>query len=161
MTARLLDVAALGPAVAGNRLAVSDARDLGRRLDAVLTPELLEGHVQVDVAKSRDDQLLGLLHAFHVQRRIFFAQPCQAARDLLLVAARLRGDRHAVGRPRQIQRRQGSAVLHAQRLTGERVRELGRRADVTGAHLCRGDVVLATRKKDLRKPFFAASAQVG
>ena len=66
VTAGLLDVPALGPAVARNRLAVGDARHLGRSLDAVLALELLEGDVQVDVTKAGDDQLLGFLDTFHV-----------------------------------------------------------------------------------------------
>src|SRR5256712_3559599 len=97
VAAGLLDVPALGPAVARDRLAVGDARDLRRRLYAVLALELLEGDIQVHVAQAGDDQLLGLLHTFHVQRRIFFAETGQAARDLLLVAPRLWCDRHAVG----------------------------------------------------------------
>jgi hypothetical protein len=66
VTAGLLDVAALGPAVARNCLAVGDARDLSGRLHAVLALELFEDDVKVDVAKAGDDELLGLFETFHV-----------------------------------------------------------------------------------------------
>ena len=66
MTAGLLDVPTFGPAVAGNGLAISDARHLRGRLDAVLSPELFEDDVQVDVPQAGDDELLGLLNTFHV-----------------------------------------------------------------------------------------------
>src|SRR5205823_1224864 len=66
VTARLLDVPTLGPAVAGNGLAIRDTWRLRSRLDAVLSLELLEDDVQVDVPQAGDDELLGLLNTFHV-----------------------------------------------------------------------------------------------
>src|SRR6202140_5901454 len=105
---------ALGPAVARNGLAISDARDLRRRLDAVLTLQLLERDVKVDITEARDDELLCLPDPFDVQRRILLAQAGQPAGDLLLVASRLRSDGDAVCRPRQVQGRQRPTILHAQ-----------------------------------------------
>ena len=151
----------LSPAVARDRLAVGDARDLGRRLHPVLALQLFEDDVQVNVTKPRDDQLLRLLDTFHVQRRVLFAQPRQAAGDLLLVASGLGRDRQGVCRPGQVQRRERPTVLHAQRVPGERVGELGRRADVAGAYLCGGNVLLAARKENLSEPFLATAGQVG
>src|SRR5207245_9525831 len=92
----LLDMPALGAAVAGNGLAIRDARRGRRRLYAVLPRQLLEDHVQVDVAKPRDDQLVRLLDPLDVQGGILLRQARKAARDLLLVAASLGGDGEAV-----------------------------------------------------------------
>src|SRR5439155_24130590 len=89
-----------------------------------------------------------------------FTQEGQAAGDLLLVASRLRSDRHAVGRPGQIQGRQRPTVLHTQRVGGKRVGQLGGRSDVAGVHLGRGYVLLTTRKKDLREALLTAAAEV-
>src|SRR6266851_6958904 len=148
---------ALGSAVARNGLAVGDSRGLGRGVHAVLALELLQDDVEVHVAQPRYDQLLGLLDAFHVQRRVFLAEPGKAARDLLLVAPGLRGDGQAVSGARKLERRQGASVLEAQRVARESVGELGRGADVTGAHLGRREVLLAARVEDLGEPLLTAA----
>src|SRR5206468_9190186 len=74
VAAGLLDVPALGARRAMDGLAVGHARHRRRRLDAVLTLQLLERHVEVDVAEAGDDQLLGLLDALDVKRRVLLAQ---------------------------------------------------------------------------------------
>src|SRR5437016_3404197 len=118
-------MASFGSAVAGNGLPVSDSRNLGCRLDAVLALELLEDDVQVDVAQPCDDQLLGLFDALHVQRRILFAQAGQAAGDLFLVTAGLRGDGQAVRGSRKVEWWERPSVLHPERVARKRVGELG------------------------------------
>src|SRR5207253_969895 len=97
----------------------------------------------------------------HVQRRVFFAEAGQAARDLLLVAARLGCDGHAIGFSWQVKRWQWFAVLQAKRVAGERVRELGRGRDIAGVNLGCGHVLLAAREEDLREALLASPAQVG
>src|SRR5207302_8725397 len=57
-----------------------------------------------------------------VKRGVLLGEPREAARDLLFVAARLRGDGDAVGRSRQVQRRKRTAVLDADGVARERVR---------------------------------------
>ncbi len=93
-------MAAFGPAVAGDGLTVGDARQGGRGLHAVLSLQLFQDHVEMDVAQPRDDQLMGLLHPLHVERRILLGEARQPARDLLLVASGLGGDGEAVRRRR-------------------------------------------------------------
>ncbi len=115
----------------------------------------------MDISKPGDDQLVGLLQALDVQGGVLLAQPRQSARDLLLIAAGLRCDRHAVGGARKLERGQRVAVLRPQRVPGQGVGELGDGADVAGVHLRRRDVFLAPRKKDLRQPFVDAAAEVG
>ena len=115
----------------------------------------------MDVAQAGDDQLLGLLEAFHVKRRILFAQPGQSARDLLLVASGLGRDRQGVSGARQVERWKRPSVLQAERVAGQRVRQLGRCADVACPDLCCGDVLLSAREEDLRQPLLAATGQVG
>src|SRR5438046_1357755 len=61
VTAGLLDVPTFGPAVAGNGLAISDARHLRGRLDAVLSPELFEDDGQGEVPQAGQSERLGLL----------------------------------------------------------------------------------------------------
>ncbi len=86
--------------MAGDGLAVGDARHGGRGLHAVLSLQLFQDHVEMDVAQPRDDQLMGLLHPLDMQRRILLGKARQSARDLLLVAAGLGGDGEAVRRRR-------------------------------------------------------------
>ena len=153
---------ALCPAVAGYRLAVGHTGRLGRRLDSVLSLELLEDHVEVNVAEPRNDELLGLLHPLDMKRRVLFGQACQATGNFLLVAAGLGGDGEAVGRGRQVQRCEWSSVLgRTHGVPGQRVGELGHGADVAGVDLGRGHVVLASRVEDLREALVTAPVQVG
>src|SRR6266699_1087978 len=161
VAARLFDVAALGPAVTGHRFPVGHARRLGCRLDAVLPLQLLEGHVEVDVAQPRDDQLLGLLHALDVKSLVFFGKAREAARDLLLVAASLGGDREAVRGGGQVKGRKWAAVLcRPQGVPRKRVRQLGHGADVAGVDLGRRHVLLAARVEDLGQALVAAAVEV-
>src|SRR5947209_19971576 len=102
---------ALGATVARDGLAIRDAWDLGRSLHTVLALELLERDVQMYIAEPSDDQLLGLFDSLHVQCRVLFADPCQAGGDLLLVAAGLGRDGHAVAAHGQIEWRAGCSVL--------------------------------------------------
>src|SRR2546423_14951431 len=95
-----------------------------------------------------------------MQRRFFLAEAGGPARDLLFVAACLRGDREAVGRPRKIDRGDWTAILEAKCVSGQRMGELGRGCDIAGMHFGGRDMLLASRKKDLRQTFLAAAAEV-
>src|SRR5689334_12756760 len=143
-----------------DRLAIWNAWRRGRRVHAVLALQLLERDVEVHVAKAGDDELVRLLVALDVEGRVLLTQPGKPARDLLLVAPRLRRDRQAVGRPGQVEGRDRPAVLRPQRVAGERVGELGRGGYVPRGDLGRGDVLLASWEEDLGQALLAATAQV-
>ena len=68
---------ALGPTVARYGLPVGHPRRGSGRLDPVLALQLLEGHLEVDVAETGDYQLVGLFDALHVQSRVFLAESGQ------------------------------------------------------------------------------------
>src|ERR1700730_15894345 len=148
---------ALSPAVAGDGLAVGDAGNLRRRLDAIFTFQLLEDHVAVNVSQPCDHELMSLLEPLDVQRRILFAQPRQAAGDLLLVATGFGGDGHAVGSAWQLERRQRTCVLLSEGVAGEGVSQLCRGPDVARMDLGCGRVLLAAWKEDLGQPFVSPS----
>ncbi len=115
----------------------------------------------MDVAQPRDDQLLGLLHALDVKSRVFFGKAREAARDLLLVAASLGGDREAVRGGGQVKGRKWAAVLcRPQGVPRKRVRQLGHGADVAGVDLGRRHVLLAARVEDLGQALVAAAVEV-
>src|SRR5215472_12705109 len=94
-----------------HRLSVRDSRRRRRRLDAVLALQLLQGHVEVNVAQPRDDELVRLLVSLDVKRRVLLAEACETARDLLLVAAGFGRDGQAVGRAREVEAGQRAAVF--------------------------------------------------
>ena len=72
----------------------------------------------------------------------------------VLVLARLRGDRVGDGRLGQLAPA-GTAMQRAfvaQRIAGERVLQLGHRADVAGVNLGHGRIVFTEQRADMRQP---------
>src|SRR5690606_8668410 len=106
MAARLLLVLALPLRDLADRLAVRDARLLGRDLYAVLALEPLDLDVQVQLAEPADDRLPDLRGVTESERRILLAQLGEPVADLVLIAAAGRADRHGDVRFRECDRRE-------------------------------------------------------
>src|SRR5690606_17001337 len=84
VAARLLLVLALPLCLLADRLAVRDARCLGRDLDAVLVLQPLDLHVEVQLAEPADDRLPELRVVAAVERRVLLVQLLEAGADLVL-----------------------------------------------------------------------------
>ena len=144
----------------GQRLPVGHPRKLGRGLDPVLAPELLQDHLQVDVAHASDHQLVGLLPAVDTQRGVLLGQAREAGGDLLLVASALREDGEGVRRGRDRDLRD-CAVRGAQQVVGQGGLELRHRRDVAGADLLGVLVFLPAWEEELAQALVAPAGHVG
>ena len=87
VAAGLLDVPAVAPAGAGERLAQRDHQLAGLDVDAVAPAQPVEGHLGVRLAEHPQHDLLGLGVALDPQARVLRGQPGQRRGELVLVGA--------------------------------------------------------------------------
>ena len=105
VAARLLLVPAVRLGGRGDRLAVRNPRRLQVHLDAEAPLQLRDGHFDVQLSLSGEQQFVGLRVARVADTRVFLAQPLHGGADLVLVAAALRLDRVGEHRFRELDRR--------------------------------------------------------
>ena len=83
----LLLVSTLRLSGGGDRLPVGGAELLRRDLDVELASQSFGGHRQVGVADPREDRLMGLVVAPHLDRRVLLLQAVQTRHQAVLVPA--------------------------------------------------------------------------
>ena len=93
VAAGLLLVPALDPHFFLDGLAVGDFGDVELDLDVELALEAFDGGFDVDLPDAVQDDLLGFREAVDAQGRVFFQQPRQRGKDLVLIALALGGQR--------------------------------------------------------------------
>ena len=122
----LLLEAALRLGLGGHRLAVGHLGRFQFDLDAVLALQLFHHHFDVELAGTRNENLVGLLVAVHLQGRIFLVEAVERRHDLFFVAARLESQGERDGRVELGQfRQQRRRLFVAQRVAGMRLLQLG------------------------------------
>src|SRR5438105_805773 len=120
----------------GDSLPIGDLRPADVRVDLELAQQAVDDDLEVQLAHPGDERLPRLLVGPHAEGRILLGETLEAARELVLVALRLRLDRdrdHRVGEAHRLE-------PDRRRVDGERVprrRELeaDRRGDLAGADL--------------------------
>ena len=159
--ARLLLVAGVCPRFRADRLEVRHARRVQLDVHPEAALDAFERDLDVHLAHAREDLLAGLLVAAEPEGRIFLGEPADRARHLLLVALRLR--RHG-----EAHHRLGEAevdgldvdVLVEQQVAGLRLLQLRDRADVAGAEVLAGRVLLALQLEQRAHALLALRAAV-
>ena len=162
MTAGLLLMTALLLAGLADGLAVSDTRSLEADFHAELILQLGFDHVEVLLAQTADDLLMGLGVVDVAQGGVFFHQTGQSAADLALVALLGDGDRHEQAG----QREDGCGQLDhagsiAEGIAGLCADQLCHSADVTGTDAVVLDLLLADDSQGLVDLFDVAGAGIG
>ncbi len=138
-----------------------NARRLQVDVDAEAPLQLGDRDLDVQLALSGQQQLLGLRIAAVLDRRILFLEPVHRRADLVLVAARLRLDRVREHRFGERDGRKGDrARLVAERVVGQRVLELRHGAEVAGLDLRHVRLRLALEQRDVAEPFLAVARLV-
>ena len=132
----------------GDRLAIGNARQLQRDLDAEPALQLGDRDLDVELALAREQRFLGLRIAAVVDGRILLLQPVERRADLVLVAARLRLDGVGENRLGERQRRERERrLLVGERVAGLRFLQLGDGAEVAGLQLGHLGVGLALQAR--------------
>ena len=122
--ARLLLVFSLGVGFAADRFAVGNLGRVQRQVHVVALVQLGDDHLDVLLARARQQKLLGLRVARKSQRRVFFQNAMDRGADAVFIRARLGLDREGDGRLGNV--RQGimnRSRLFAERVAGERFLE--------------------------------------
>ena len=136
-----------------DRLAVRDPRRLQVHVDAEPPLQLGDGDLDVQLALSRQQQLLGLRIAAVADRRVFFLEAVHRRADLVFVAAALRLDGVGEHRLGKLERRERDRIgLVAERVVGERVLQLGDGAEIAGLDLRDGRLRLALQQLEMAEP---------
>ena len=143
-------------------LAVGDAGSFQTDLHAELVLQLGLDHIQMLLAQTADDLLMGLGVVDVAQGGIFFHQACQCAGDLALVALLGHGNCHEQAGLGEHRRGQlDHAVCIAQGIAGLCAHQLCHCADITGTNAVVFNLLLAKDGQGLRDLFHLAGAGVG
>ncbi len=144
-----------------DRLAVRDLRLADVGLDLELTLHTVDQHLEVQLAHTRDDGLAGLFVGVDLEGRVLLGQPLNRGAQTLLVTLRLRLDRDADDRGREVHGLQDDRVLLvAQRLTGGGLLETHDGDDVAGAHRVDLFTLVRVHAVDLADALLAALHRV-
>ena len=161
VSAGLFLVPAVGIRWHRDRLAIRNARELERDLDAEAPSQLGDGDLDVQLALAREQRLLRLRIAAVVDGGILLPEPVQRRADLLFVAARLRFDgvgEHGLG---EHQLREGEGrLLVGERVAALRLLELGHRTQVAGFDLWNRRVRLALQGEQVSEPLLRVAGDV-
>ena len=161
MTARLLLVPALHIGLAADSLAV---RNLGRlQIDfgVVALLEFRDDHFDVLLAGSGNQEFFGLRIAEEAQHGVFFHQFVDAGPELVFVGAALGLDRERDRRFRQVDLGilDGRGLV-AERVSGQRIAQLGDRPNIAGMQFIHRNGVLALHDRDVRQLLLRITGEV-
>ena len=130
-------------------------------VDVEAASQPVDGHLDVNLAHSREELLPGLPVAVHPQRRVLLGEPAQARGHLLLVALGLRVDREAHHRLGEVDvRRLDRNFVVDEHVTRDDVLELRDSAEIADAQLVDLLVVLALQDEDLADPLLGMRARI-
>ena len=157
--AGLLLVAVVGLGIGRDRLEVGHVRNVRVHLELVPVLEPLLDDVEMQIAHSRDHQLMGLDIAADRECRVLIGDLGKPGRDLRLVFARLGLDSPGNHRGRELDRpdlelgdRRIAADV-AQGVGNMKVLELGDRHDIAGDRLGHLFLLLALKHVDVARPW--------
>src|SRR5918997_1061561 len=144
-----------------DRLAVGHLRLADVGLDVELAAHAVDEDLQVELAHAGDDRLAGLLVEADLERRVLLGQLLDGGAELLLVALRLRLDRHRDDRRREGHRLQDHRLLRVgQGVTRRRLLHAVDRDDLAGAHARALFALVGVHLVDLADPLLAVLGAV-
>ena len=156
VAAGLLFVAALRFGFAADGFAIGNLGRLERDFSVVALFEAADDGLDVRLARAGDEEFVGLRVAEEADEQILFHELVNGGRELVFVGAGLGldGVGHG-GLGRRGERDLEFGALCSEGVAGERVAELGHRADVAGVELGDFDGLAALHDAEVREPFLA------
>ena len=152
VAAGLLLMPALHVSIAAHGLAVGDLGRMQLHIDVVLTPQTRHDDLDVLLPVARQQELLGLRIAVEAQARVLFENLVNGMPHAVFVGAGLGENGVGDGRLRQFDGRisDGRRFI-VQRVTRQRVLQLGHGSDVPGPQFGNRAQVLALQDAQMRE----------
>src|SRR4029079_18971950 len=142
-------------------LAVGDLRAADVRVDLELAHQAVDDDLELQLANPRDERLSRLLVARDPEGRVLLGEAREALAELVLVALRLRLDRHGESRAAQRHRLEHDrGALDRERVACRRLLEADGRGDLARADLVALLTVVRVHLEEAADPLGAAVRRV-